>query len=116
MKKLHNEENTSLLLITHDLGVVSELCDRVVVMYAGQVVEQGTTREILKDPQHPYTRGLIRSLPKLTGNKQKLYSIPGTVPKITTGMVGCRFAPRCELAFDRCRSEEHTSELQSRFD
>ncbi|HLR81062.1 MAG TPA: ABC transporter ATP-binding protein [Bacillota bacterium] len=102
MKKLHTEENTSLLLITHDLGVVSELCDRVVVMYAGQVVEQGTTREILKDPQHPYTRGLIRSLPKLTGNKQKLYSIPGTVPKITTGMVGCRFAPRCELAFDRC--------------
>ncbi|HEX6593252.1 MAG TPA: ABC transporter ATP-binding protein [Bacillota bacterium] len=102
MEKLHIEKNTSILLITHDLGVVAQLCDRVVVMYAGQVVEQGTIREILKDPQHPYTRGLIRSFPKLTENEQKLYSIPGTVPKITAGIVGCRFAPRCEFAFERC--------------
>lgn len=105
MKKLNEEENTSILLITHDLGVVADICDRVVVMYAGQVVESGTTREILKDPKHPYTQGLIRSLPRLHGRQEKLYSIPGTVARPKKDQVGCRFAPRCEFAFDRCFKE-----------
>src|SRR5699024_3059890 len=86
-------------------GVVAETCDRVVVMYGGQVVEEGTTREVLKDPQHPYSKGLIRSIPKLNEKEQKLYSIPGTVPKPKIGRVGCRFAPRCEFAFERCFQE-----------
>ncbi|GEL76008.1 ABC transporter ATP-binding protein [Tenuibacillus multivorans] len=102
MKNLNKENDTSIMLITHDLGVVSEICDRVVVMYSGQVVEEGTVREIIKDPQHPYTKGLIRSLPKLNEREQKLYSIPGTVMKPSMEQVGCRFASRCEFAFDRC--------------
>lgn len=102
MRKLNKEKNTAILLITHDLGVVAEICDRVVVMYSGQVVEEGSTREILKDPKHPYTQGLIKSLPKLREKQQRLYSIPGTVPKPKLGRVGCRFVKRCEFAFDRC--------------
>lgn len=105
MKKLNQEKETAILLITHDLGVVAEICDRVIVMYAGQVVEEGTTREILKDPTHPYTKGLIRSIPKLHEKDQKLYSIPGTVPKPKMGMLGCRFKDRCEFAHDRCFGE-----------
>ncbi|WP_100010490.1 ABC transporter ATP-binding protein [Lentibacillus sediminis] len=105
MRKLNKENDTAILLITHDLGVVAEICDRVVVMYAGQVVEEGTAREILKDPKHPYSQGLIRSLPKLREREQKLYSIPGTVPKPKMGRVGCRFADRCPFAFDRCYEE-----------
>ncbi|WP_027963072.1 ABC transporter ATP-binding protein [Halalkalibacillus halophilus] len=105
MRNLNKEQDTAILLITHDLGVVAEMCDRVVVMYSGQVVEEGTVREILKDPKHPYTKGLIRSLPKLYEKEQKLYSIPGTVPKPSMDHVGCRFAPRCEFAWDRCVEE-----------
>ncbi|WP_047985721.1 ABC transporter ATP-binding protein [Ornithinibacillus californiensis] len=111
MKKLNQEKETAILMITHDLGVVAEICDRVIVMYAGQVVEEGTTREILKDPKHPYTKGLIRSIPKLHEKDQQLYSIPGTVPKPKMGNVGCRFNDRCEYAHDRCFAE--TPELFS---
>ncbi len=102
MRNLNKEKGTAILLITHDLGVVAETCDRVVVMYGGQVVEEGTTREVLKDPKHPYSKGLIRSIPKLHEKEQKLYSIPGIVPKPKVDRVGCRFAPRCEFAFERC--------------
>lgn len=108
MKKLNKEKNTAILLITHDLGVVAEMCDRVIVMYAGQVVEKGTVREVLKNPQHPYTKGLIRSLPKLDEKNQTLYSIPGNVPRPKMGRVGCRFAPRCELSFDTCFKKNPT--------
>lgn len=102
MKSLNNENETAILLITHDLGVVAEICDRVLVMYSGQVVEEGTTREVLIDPKHPYSQGLIKSLPVLHKKQQKLYSIPGTVPRPKIDRVGCHFAPRCEFAFDRC--------------
>ncbi|WP_340084147.1 ABC transporter ATP-binding protein [Siminovitchia sp. FSL H7-0308] len=102
MKKLNKENETAILFITHDLGVVAEICDRVLVMYSGQVVEEGTMRQVLKDPKHPYSQGLIKSLPVLHKKQQKLYSIPGTVPQPKIGAVGCHFAPRCEFAFDRC--------------
>lgn len=105
MIQLNKKKNTAILLITHDLGVVSEVCDRVVVMYSGQLVEEGTKREVLKDPQHPYSQGLIRSLPNIKERDQKLYSIPGTVKQPKLGEVGCKFAPRCEFAFDRCFKE-----------
>lgn len=105
MKSLNDEQGTAILLITHDLGVVADICDRVVVMYSGQVVEQGTKREVLKDPKHPYTKGLIRSLPNLRKKEQQLYSIPGTVAKPKLNHVGCRFAPRCEFAYERCFKE-----------
>ncbi|ULT57921.1 ABC transporter ATP-binding protein [Neobacillus drentensis] len=106
MKDLNKKTNTSIILITHDLGVVAEICERVIVMYAGQIVEQGDVRTILKNPRHPYTKGLLKSVPELSGKKERLYSIPGTVPMPGTIQHGCRFAPRCSEAFSRCQEEE----------
>lgn len=105
MRTLNEEQETAILLITHDLGVVAEMCDRVIVMYAGQVVEQGAVRDVLKNPTHPYTKGLIKSIPRIEEKNQSLYSIKGTVPRPKKGRIGCRFAPRCEYAFDRCFAE-----------
>ncbi len=105
MRTLNRESKTAILLITHDLGVVAEMCHRVVVMYAGNVVEEGDVRTILKNPKHPYTIGLLNSIPKLDGKKERLYSIPGNVPIPGSLTVGCRFAPRCEHATDKCRAE-----------
>ena len=106
MKQLNQDQGTAILLITHDLGVVAEVCERVLVMYAGKVVEEGDVRSILKDPQHPYTQGLIASVPKRNERSKRLYSIPGTVPKPGSLKRGCAFAPRCTFAFDSCWMEE----------
>ncbi|WP_422122666.1 ABC transporter ATP-binding protein [Planococcus sp. X10-3] len=119
IKNLNKELNTAVLLITHDLGVVAETCERVVVMYAGKVVEEGPVADIFKDPQHPYTRGLLESVPDMRFKKERLYSIPGNVPKPGSINTGCRFAPRCEFAFDRCFEEtpplyQTTEEHQTR--
>jgi len=105
MRQLNQESGTAILLITHDLGVVAEMCHRVVVMYAGNVVEEGDVRTILKHPKHPYTVGLLHSIPKLGESKDRLYSIPGNVPIPGSLAAGCRFAPRCEHATDKCRAE-----------
>ncbi|MED1725371.1 ABC transporter ATP-binding protein [Brevibacillus parabrevis] len=105
MRQLNREAQTAILLITHDLGVVAEMCHRVVVMYAGNVIEEGDVRTILKKPKHPYTKGLLNSLPKLEESQERLYSIPGNVPIPGSFTVGCRFAPRCDQAADLCRSE-----------
>lgn len=105
MKELNERLNTAVMLITHDLGVVAETCERVVVMYGGQIVEQGSVNEIFKNPQHPYTKGLILSVPDMRLKKERLYSIPGNVPKPGSIKQGCRFAARCEYAFDRCGIE-----------
>jgi peptide/nickel transport system ATP-binding protein len=106
MKDLNKKTNTSIMLITHDLGVVAEICDRVVVMYAGKIVEEADVRTIFKNPKHPYTVGLIKSVPDVRDKKERLYSIPGNVPKPGSIKHGCRFAARCEHAFDRCRIED----------
>ncbi|WP_044640077.1 ABC transporter ATP-binding protein [Risungbinella massiliensis] len=106
MKSLNQEFGTAILLITHDLGVVAEMCDRIVVMYAGQVVEETDSRTLFKNPQHPYTKGLLNSIPKLTGNEKRLYSIPGQVPNPLYFPIGCRFAPRCEYAMEQCHIEQ----------
>jgi peptide/nickel transport system ATP-binding protein len=105
MKDLNERLNTAVLLITHDLGVVAETCERVVVMYAGQIVEEGPVQTIFKDPQHPYTKGLLQSVPDMRYKKQRLYSIPGNVPKPGSVNTGCRFAARCEFAFDKCLTQ-----------
>ena len=105
MRELNARLNTAILLITHDLGVVAETCERVIVMYAGQVVEEAPVREIFKNPQHPYTKGLIQSVPDMRFKKDNLYSIPGNVPKPGSIKEGCRFAPRCEFATERCMKE-----------
>ncbi len=105
IKNLNERLDTAVLLITHDLGVVAETCERVIVMYAGKVVEQGPVHTIFNDPQHPYTRGLLASVPDMRFKKERLYSIPGNVPKPGTIKTGCKFAARCEFAFDRCLNE-----------
>ncbi|MGM9950257.1 MAG: ABC transporter ATP-binding protein [Lysinibacillus sp.] len=105
MRELNARLNTAILLITHDLGVVAETCERVIVMYAGQVVEEAPVSEIFKNPQHPYTKGLIQSVPDMRFKKDSLYSIPGSVPKPGSIKEGCRFAPRCEYATERCMKE-----------
>ena len=103
MKKLRQEHGTSILLITHDLGVVAEMCHRVVVMYAGQIVEQADVGELFASPKHPYTRGLLQSMPSLSGGQERLNAIPGTVPMLAEMPPGCRFAPRCPYVMDICR-------------
>ena len=104
---LRARHGMAVLLITHDLGVVAEVCDRVVVMYAGQVVETGSVHEIFADPRHPYTRGLLDSLPSVDDPGQRLTSIPGTVPNPTDWPEGCRFAERCALAGEGCEAAQN---------
>jgi oligopeptide/dipeptide ABC transporter ATP-binding protein len=106
LRDLRDGSEMSILLITHDLGVVAEMAEEVAVMYAGQVIERGPTADVLHRPQHPYTRALIQSIPALGAtHAQRLSAIPGTVPAATDWPVGCRFAARCEFAFDRCLTE-----------
>jgi oligopeptide/dipeptide ABC transporter ATP-binding protein len=95
MRRLQRETNTAIILITHDLGVVAEMCDRVAVMYAGEIIEQTDTRTIFRKPLHPYTQGLIGSVPVLGQPKDELSVIPGMVPNLINLPPGCRFAPRC---------------------
>ncbi len=106
MRSLNREFGTAILLITHDMGVVAEMCDRVVVMYAGQVVEEADVRRIFRATQHPYTSGLLRSIPKLDERRKRLYSIPGNVPSPRKMPAGCRFAPRCDRVMEICREAE----------
>nr|WP_309101627.1 ABC transporter ATP-binding protein [Fredinandcohnia onubensis] len=105
MKELNVEMNTAIMLITHDLGVVAQICERVIVMYAGKIVEEGEVSSIFKNPKHPYTKGLLKSVPDIRNKNERLYSIPGNVPKPGSIKHGCRFAERCEYAFERCSSE-----------
>jgi peptide/nickel transport system ATP-binding protein len=104
LRRLREETGTAIMLITHDLGVVAEMCDDVVVMYAGEIVERAPTGELFTRPQHPYTVGLIGSIPRLGPRKARLAAIRGTVPSLTGGFKGCRFAARCPLAEERCRT------------
>lgn len=105
MKQIKHEHDMGLILITHDLGVVAEMCDRVVVMYAGEVVEMAEVTELFDQPLHPYTQGLIKSLPAKNKRKDRLYSIKGQVPKPNEIPKGCVFANRCPHAFDKCFAE-----------
>ena len=100
------ELGMAVLLITHDLGIVAGTADRVVVMYAGQVVETAATGDLFAHPLHPYTAGLLASVPRLDGARGRLRGIPGAVPPATAWPVGCRFHPRCPHAWDKCRTEE----------
>jgi peptide/nickel transport system ATP-binding protein len=109
LRDLQREKGTAILLITHDMGAVAEMADRVMVMYAGRVIEQGTTEEVLGAPAHPYTRGLIECLPELgsslTNDRTELPEIPGVVPSIWELGKGCAFRERCTLAIPRCAEE-----------
>jgi oligopeptide transport system ATP-binding protein len=106
IKELSRKLGTAVILITHDLGVVSGMCDRICVMYAGRMVERGSTDVIFSDPKHPYTRGLIRSVPRLDrATGERLYSIQGAPPSLIDMPECCPFHPRCEHAMDACRTQ-----------
>jgi peptide/nickel transport system ATP-binding protein len=106
LAELRGRLGMAVILITHDLGVVAEVCDRVVVMYAGRVVEQGSVAQIFTDPRHPYTEGLLRAVPRLGRKQDKLAVIPGTVPSPAAWPIGCRFHTRCPYGWDLCVREE----------
>ena len=99
-------KDSSLLLITHDMGVIWEMCDEMVVMYASRVVESGPVKELFKEPRHPYTEGLLKSIPGLAGHTERLPHIPGQVPSLMHLPKGCSFADRCPFATARCRAEQ----------
>ena len=103
MKNLRKQYQTSLIMITHDLGIVAEICDDVAVMYAGNVVEQGTLEDVFNHTMHPYTEGLFNSLPNVNDRKSKLKPIPGLMPDPTALPEGCPFHPRCQYATEACR-------------
>jgi peptide/nickel transport system ATP-binding protein len=106
MVELKSEIGAAIMLITHDLGVVAETCQRVIVMYAGRVVEEADIYELFDRPLHPYTRGLMASIPRLKKEgARRLSEIPGIVPNLREPIAGCAFAPRCPVATERCRSE-----------
>jgi oligopeptide/dipeptide ABC transporter ATP-binding protein len=105
LKELQRQTGVALIFVTHDLGIVAKMCDKVAVMYAGKIVEQGTVRDIYNHPRHPYTEGLLTSVPKL-GSKAALATIPGQPPDLANLPPGCAFAPRCSYALERCRTEE----------
>ncbi len=103
LRKLRDDTNAGVILVTHDLGVVADIADRIVVMYSGRVVEQGTLDEIFYDPQHPYTWGLLGSITRVDSSRtEKLPAIPGLPPSLLAAPKGCHFRPRCPRAFDRC--------------
>jgi oligopeptide/dipeptide ABC transporter ATP-binding protein len=108
MMDLKRQIGSSILLITHHLGLVAHMCNRVAVMYAGQVVEYADTEELFKNPIHPYTKALLRAVPKARGETEILESIPGTVPDLLDPPRGCRFHPRCKSAADKCRQHSPT--------
>jgi peptide/nickel transport system ATP-binding protein len=105
MRELRSTQQMSILLITHDLGVIAEMCDRVYVMYAGQVMEEAHVYSLFENPSHPYTQGLLQSIPLADKDVERLISIPGNVPLPGTVKQGCRFASRCPYTFERCRQE-----------
>ena len=106
MRRLVKEQGTALMLITHDLAVVAQMADAVIVMYCGRVLERGRTLDIIRGSRHPYTAGLLASIPRMTGGERRLQQIPGMVPDVRRLPPGCTFAPRCGFSRDRCRTEE----------
>jgi oligopeptide/dipeptide ABC transporter ATP-binding protein len=114
MKKLCSDFKSSLILITHDIGVVAQLCDKVAVMYAGKIVEYGSKKEILYHPMHPYTKGLIECLPKLNEERKKLYQIRGIMPSLLNLPSGCYFRDRCPYADDECLVYPENKNIEGR--
>ena len=105
LNRLKQDMKTGILFITHDLGVVAQIADRVIVLYSGSKVEEGATRQIFENPLHPYTNGLIAAVPNVDSDEFEIRPIPGTFPSITEEIGGCRFHPRCPYATERCRQE-----------
>ena len=105
LKRLGRDHGTAVMLVTHDMGVIAETADRVAVMYAGRIVEIGPVAEVIRAPRHPYTVGLMGSIPSVVDDRERLVQIDGTMPRLTAIPPGCAFHPRCPHVFDRCRRE-----------
>jgi peptide/nickel transport system ATP-binding protein len=105
MHKIRATLNTAVLLISHDLGVIADVCERVIVMYAGRVVEDADVRSIFREPRHPYTQALLQSIPRLNDERSRLYQIPGSVPPAGAVKAGCPFYSRCPMHVDKCAVE-----------
>ena len=106
LRKLRKNHGSAIIFITHDMGVMAEIADRMLVMYAGRVVERGSKEELFLSPMHPYTRALLDSIPPLSGEKpRRLKAIPGSPPNLLNRPKGCSFAPRCELRFEKCAAD-----------
>jgi oligopeptide/dipeptide ABC transporter ATP-binding protein len=108
IKDIQRDSNLSMIVVTHDFGIVADVCDRVAVMYAGRIVENGPIRDLFNNPHHPYTRALIESLPKMGRKVKRLYSIDGEPPDLTDLPPGCSFSPRCPQTMDICLQESPT--------
>ncbi len=102
LDKINREHGTAIILVTHNLGLVAEFCQRIVVMYAGQMMEMGMADEIIADPKHPYTAGLLRCLPKISAKRDRILPIPGLVPDLASLPAGCPFSPRCDQVRPDC--------------
>jgi peptide/nickel transport system ATP-binding protein len=105
LRELQKKFDVSVIMITHNLGVIAQTCDRLAVLYGGRVAESGSTRDIFNHPQHPYTQGLMNAIPQPGGRSRKMSTIPGTVPSNPGAMTGCAFAPRCASVMPRCSLE-----------
>jgi peptide/nickel transport system ATP-binding protein len=105
LKRLCKEKGAAVMLVTHDMGVIAETCDRVAVMYAGRVAEIGPVHDVIHSPAHPYTEGLMGSIPAMDEDRERLTQIDGAMPRLTAIPKGCAFNPRCPKAFERCRQE-----------
>ncbi|RDI61223.1 peptide/nickel transport system ATP-binding protein [Microvirga subterranea] len=105
LKRLGREHGTAIMLVTHDMGVIAETADRVAVMYAGRIAEIGPVRDVVKNPLHPYAKGLMGAIPSLENDTDRLVQIPGSMPRLSAIPPGCPFNPRCPFVFDRCRIE-----------
>jgi peptide/nickel transport system ATP-binding protein len=105
LKRLAQDKGASVMLVTHDMGVIAETCDRVAVMYAGRIVEMGPVQQVIHHPAHPYSRGLMGSIPAMDEDRERLLQIDGAMPRLNAIPRGCAFNPRCPQVFDRCRSE-----------
>ncbi|MGH6740575.1 MAG: ABC transporter ATP-binding protein, partial [Bradyrhizobium sp.] len=105
LKDLTRDHGTAVMLVTHDMGVIAETCDRVAVMYSGRVAEIGPVQDVVRNPLHPYAKGLMGAIPTLAGEDKRLVQIPGSMPRLSAIPPGCSFNPRCPSAFDRCRVE-----------
>jgi peptide/nickel transport system ATP-binding protein len=105
LKRVCKDRGAAVMLITHDMGVIAETCDRVAVMYAGRIAEIGPVHEVINQPAHPYTMGLMAAIPDITQDRERLYQIDGSMPRLNAIPPGCAYNPRCPRAFDRCRVE-----------
>jgi peptide/nickel transport system ATP-binding protein len=105
IKRLGRDHGTAVMLVTHDMGVIAETSDRVAVMYSGRIAEIGPVQDVVRNPLHPYAKGLMGAIPTLAGDATRLVQIPGSMPRLSAIPPGCSFNPRCGFAFDRCRAE-----------